>query len=229
MYTFAQVYEERGRGSLRLNDPKKGTESAPRLVFRTAGSLRVLLNTKIWDGMIAEPASPKSLRLTAIDTTGQVKVYLVMARPSDIQSLAMALKTRITAAKAANITDGVEKVSTNGSWDGDEEEGEQEQAKSKVKPDLIADTEKNKSAEGDVDEVEEDEDEDTEELESLIVEVPALKRRALDTKEEAPVVVATDDSKPMDVHVSDATAAAAESTPAAQEQEPTPKESEMVD
>lgn len=223
LYTFAQVYEERGRGSLRLNDPKKGTESAPRLVFRTAGSLRVLLNTKIWDGMIAEPASPKSLRLTAIDTTGQVKVYLVMARPSDIQSLAMALKTRITAAKAANITDGVEKVSTNGSWD-EEEEGE-EQAKSKVKPDLIADTEKNKSAEGDADE--DEDEEDPEELESLIVEVPALKRRALDTKEEAPVVVATDDSKSMDVHVSDATAA--ESTPAAQEQEPTPKESEMVD
>lgn len=175
LYTFAQVYEERGRGSLRLNDPKKGTDSASRLVFRTAGSLRVLLNTKIWDGMIAEPASPKSLRLTAIDTTGQVKVYLVMARPSDIQSLAMALKMRISAEKA-RVASEVDKTTTTALSNGT------------VTPDLIADTQINmsddkedKAAEG-----EEVDGEGEEELESLIVEVPAFKRRALDSKD-APV------------------------------------------
>lgn len=176
MYTFTQVYEERGRGSLRLNDPKQGTDSVSRLVFRTAGSLRVLLNTKIWEGMIAEPASPKSLRITAIDTTGQVKVYLVMARPSDIQSLAMALKLRISAEKARVVKPGdglgEEKSKmdseTNGNWDAGEDT-----EKSKVTPDLIADAEKENDAE------EADED-DEEELENLIVEVPALKKRALD-------------------------------------------------
>lgn len=166
------MYEERGRGSLRLNDPKHGTDS--RLVFRTAGSLRVLLNTKIWEGMIAEPASPKSLRITAIDTTGQVKVYLVMARPSDIQSLAMALKLRISAEKARVVKSGdglaeEEKSKmdseTNGSWDAGED-----MENSKVTPDLIADAEQKNDAEA----------EEEEELENLIVEVPALKKRALD-------------------------------------------------
>lgn len=165
------MYEERGRGSLRLNDPKKGTDSASRLVFRTAGSLRVLLNTKIWDGMIAEPASPKSLRLTAIDTTGQVKVYLVMARPSDIQSLAMALKMRISAEKA-RVASEVDKTTTTTLSNGT------------VTPDLIADTQINRSEDKEDKAVEEEEGE--EELESLIVEVPALKRRALDSKD-APV------------------------------------------
>lgn len=176
LYTFAQVYEERGRGSLRLNDPKKGTDSASRLVFRTAGSLRVLLNTKIWDGMIAEPASPKSLRLTAIDTTGQVKVYLVMARPSDIQSLAMALKMRISAEKA-RVASEVDKTTTTALSNGT------------VTPDLIADTQINMSDDKEdkaAEEGEEVDGEGEEELESLIVEVPALKRRALDSKD-APV------------------------------------------
>lgn len=39
-------YEERGRGTLRLNDSKvKQFES--RVVFRTSGNLRVLINTKV--------------------------------------------------------------------------------------------------------------------------------------------------------------------------------------
>lgn len=177
MYTFSQVYEERGRGSLRLNDPKKGAGCSSRLVFRTAGSLRVLLNTKIWDGMIAEPASAKSLRITGIDATGQVKVYLVMARPSDIQSLAMALKMRISAEKtrmAKGVEEGEEEMvaekdsETNGNWD--EEEEEEEKEKSKVTPDLIADTEKKDG----------DDDEEEDGVECLSVEVPAFKKRALD-------------------------------------------------
>lgn len=49
LFTFvASVYEERGRGSLRVNDPKDGdSNSSSRVVFRAAGSLRVLLNTKV--------------------------------------------------------------------------------------------------------------------------------------------------------------------------------------
>lgn len=39
-------WEERGRGSLRLNDSKKEQECS-RLVFRTSGNLRLLLNTKV--------------------------------------------------------------------------------------------------------------------------------------------------------------------------------------
>lgn len=46
---FAYVssnYEQRGPGSLRLNDSKDQNKSS-RVVFRTSGNLRVLLNTKV--------------------------------------------------------------------------------------------------------------------------------------------------------------------------------------
>lgn len=177
MYTFAQVYEERGRGSLRLNDPKKSAESvvaSPRLVFRAAGSLRVLLNTKIWDGMIAEPASAKSLRLTAIDQTGQVKVYLVMARPSDIQTLTMALKLRISAEKsrvAKRVSGG--RATINGGEANDLKK--EEEKKSSVTPDLIANTDEAV----DLDEEKEEEEEEDADRDCLIVEIPVPKRRAM--------------------------------------------------
>lgn len=192
-----------------MNDPKQGTDSASRLVFRTAGSLRVLLNTKIWDGMIAEPASPKSLRITAIDSTGQVKVYLVMARPSDIQGLAMALKMRIVAEKTrvAKVSDedgGVDTKRTmdsvtNGTWDEEEE-------KSTVTPDLIADAEKKNDGDA-------EEDDDDEDLEHLCVEVPAFKKRALDP-----------DSPEDDVKETSAT----EKTPAANDTETQPQETSQM-
>lgn len=170
------MYEERGRGSLRLNDPKRGEDTASRLVFRTSGSLRVLLNTKIWAEMIAEQASAKSLRITAIDATGQVKVYLVMARPSDIQMLVTALNLRIAAEKAKETNvEGEEKkkdtktTNSNGNWD------EEEQAT--VTPDVIADVPKAKRAEEEAEEVKDGDGGESDDLEHVTVQVPVLKKR----------------------------------------------------
>ncbi|XP_030369764.1 ran-binding protein 3 [Scaptodrosophila lebanonensis] len=87
-------WEERGRGSLRLNDAKAEDDSS-RVVFRTSGNLRLLLNTKVWAAMVAERASQKSLRLTAMDNTGTVKIFLAMGRPADIAQLHKALSERI--------------------------------------------------------------------------------------------------------------------------------------
>lgn len=42
----ASNYEQRGPGSLRLNDSNNQSKSS-RVVFRTSGNLRVLLNTKV--------------------------------------------------------------------------------------------------------------------------------------------------------------------------------------
>uniref|UniRef100_A0A182W3I3 RanBD1 domain-containing protein n=1 Tax=Anopheles minimus TaxID=112268 RepID=A0A182W3I3_9DIPT len=65
LFAFAKSnWEERGHGTLRLND-KDNNES--RVVFRQSGNLRVLINTKVWAGMVAQQPSQKSLRLTAID------------------------------------------------------------------------------------------------------------------------------------------------------------------
>lgn len=48
LFTFLdQNWEERGRGSLRLNDSKSSQNKQSRVVFRASGSLRVLLNTQV--------------------------------------------------------------------------------------------------------------------------------------------------------------------------------------
>lgn len=47
-------------------------------VMRTQGSLRLILNTKLWAQMQIDKASEKSIRITAMDTEDQgVKVFLI--------------------------------------------------------------------------------------------------------------------------------------------------------
>ena len=48
------------------------------LVMRTQGCLRVVLNSKIWSGMLVEKPNQKSVRFTAIDADEGVKVFLVV-------------------------------------------------------------------------------------------------------------------------------------------------------
>lgn len=94
LFTFIENnYEERGRGILRLNDSKSSSHS--RVVFRASGSLRLLLNTKVWRDQICEQPSQNSLRLTAFDTNGFVKIYLVMGRVDEMSHLFRALSSRI--------------------------------------------------------------------------------------------------------------------------------------
>lgn len=116
----ASNWEERGPGSLRLNDLKdaSGTRNS-RVVFRTSGNLRVVLNTKVWKGMVVEKSSQKSLRLTAIDSKdGQIKIFLAMARPDDISSLYTALQKRIELEKEKDDTSG--EASTSFDLDADD-------------------------------------------------------------------------------------------------------------
>ena len=47
------------------------------IVARTQGSLRVVLNTKVWAGMSVDRPSPKSVRLTAMDGGDTMRVFLV--------------------------------------------------------------------------------------------------------------------------------------------------------
>lgn len=102
LFAFAKGnWEERGHGTVRLND---NDSKESRVVFRQAGNLRVIINTKVWSGMTAEHSSPKSLRLTAMDNNGQVKVFLLMTRPDVIGKLHKELTKRIQVAKE-NATD----------------------------------------------------------------------------------------------------------------------------
>uniref|UniRef100_A0A8C8J499 RanBD1 domain-containing protein n=1 Tax=Oncorhynchus tshawytscha TaxID=74940 RepID=A0A8C8J499_ONCTS len=71
-------------------------------VMRTQGSLRLILNTKLWPQMQVDKASEKSVRVTAMDTEDQgVKVFLISASSrEDTGQLAAALHHRILALKS---------------------------------------------------------------------------------------------------------------------------------
>ena len=46
--------------------------------MRTQGSLRVVLNTKLWPNMTLDKGNEKSLRFTAMDSEKDIKIYLIM-------------------------------------------------------------------------------------------------------------------------------------------------------
>jgi len=45
--------------------------------MRTQGSLRVILNTMIYSGMLVDKASPKSIQISAVDGEDGVKIFLI--------------------------------------------------------------------------------------------------------------------------------------------------------
>ncbi|XP_037680222.1 ran-binding protein 3 isoform X7 [Choloepus didactylus] len=99
----SQSWVERGRGLLRLNDMASTDDGTlqSRLVMRTQGSLRLILNTKLWAQMQIDKASEKSVRITATDAEGQgVKVFLVSASSKDTGQLYAALHHRILALRS---------------------------------------------------------------------------------------------------------------------------------
>ncbi|XP_039734408.1 ran-binding protein 3 isoform X3 [Pteropus medius] len=70
-------------------------------LMRTQGSLRLILNTKLWAQMQIDKASEKSIRITAMDTEDQgVKVFLISASSKDTGQLYAALHHRILALRS---------------------------------------------------------------------------------------------------------------------------------
>ncbi|XP_058647088.1 ran-binding protein 3a [Onychostoma macrolepis] len=99
----SQSWVERGCGVLRLNDMASDDDGTlqSRLVMRTQGSLRVILNTKLWPQMQVDKSSEKSLRITAMDTEEQgVKVFLISSSSKDAAQLFAALHHRILALRS---------------------------------------------------------------------------------------------------------------------------------
>lgn len=74
-------------------------EEESRLVGRTAGTQKVVLNTKVWYGMTVEKASSKSLRLTAQDVNGEVRIFVVQASPKEVDQLYSLLQQRLKRAQ----------------------------------------------------------------------------------------------------------------------------------
>ncbi|XP_020827030.1 ran-binding protein 3 isoform X7 [Phascolarctos cinereus] len=112
----SQSWVERGRGLLRLNDMASTDDGTlqSRLVMRTQGSLRLILNTKLWAQMQIDKASEKSIRITAMDTEDQgVKVFLISASSKDTGQLYAALHHRILALRSKMEQEQETKTSTS--------------------------------------------------------------------------------------------------------------------
>lgn len=94
---------ERGNGSLRLNDTSSSQCGMlqSRLVMRTQGSLRLILNSKLWAQMVIERANRKSLCITATDMEDcSIKVFLIQASSNDTGSLYAAIHHRLIALRS---------------------------------------------------------------------------------------------------------------------------------
>ncbi|XP_046851285.1 ran-binding protein 3-like [Xenia sp. Carnegie-2017] len=96
----------RGRVLLKLNDQCKINEDGTihsRLVARTQGNLRLVLNTKLWSEMVLEKASDKALRVSAMED-GNVNLYLIMVAPREATQLYTAIDRRIATLKSQKST-----------------------------------------------------------------------------------------------------------------------------
>ncbi|XP_045718261.1 ran-binding protein 3-like isoform X3 [Mirounga angustirostris] len=100
-----QSWIERGRGALRLNDTASsdcGTFQS-RLIMRNQGSLRLILNSKLWAQMEIQRANHKNLRITATDLEDySIKVFLIQASAKDTGCLYAAIHHRLVALRSFN-------------------------------------------------------------------------------------------------------------------------------
>ncbi|KJE93593.1 hypothetical protein CAOG_009766 [Capsaspora owczarzaki ATCC 30864] len=103
LYSFdkaSKSYKERGEGSIRINkSPATETSRAfARIVMRTTGSLRVILNVRLYNGMPIDQANPKSVRITAPDfETKESTVFLMKTSSQEGEKLFKAIKDRCDA------------------------------------------------------------------------------------------------------------------------------------
>ncbi|ERE85818.1 ran-binding protein 3-like isoform X2 [Cricetulus griseus] len=100
---ITQSWTERGRGLLRLNDIASsdcGTLQS-RLIMRNQGSLRLILNSRLWTQMKIQRANHKNLRITATDLEDDgIKVFLIQASANDIGYLYAAIHHRLVALRS---------------------------------------------------------------------------------------------------------------------------------
>ncbi|NXC02736.1 RNB3L protein, partial [Orthonyx spaldingii] len=97
------TWTERGRGSLRLNDTSSNKHGMlqSRLIMRNQGSLRLILNTRLWEQMLVKRANRESLCFTATDQEDHsVQVFLTQASSKDIEHLYAAIHHRLVALRS---------------------------------------------------------------------------------------------------------------------------------
>ncbi|XP_017695618.1 PREDICTED: ran-binding protein 3-like, partial [Lepidothrix coronata] len=72
-----------------------------RLIMRNQGSLRLILNTRLWEQMVIKRANRKSLCFTATDQEDHsVQVFLTRAGSKDTEDLYAAIHHRLVALRS---------------------------------------------------------------------------------------------------------------------------------
>jgi len=97
----SQSWKERGVGQLHLNDSINAEQSYSRLVMRSKGSMRLVLNTKIWADMSLTRANKKSIRISARTQDDEIGVFLLQGSISDMTQTWQAVDYRVVRAKFA--------------------------------------------------------------------------------------------------------------------------------
>ncbi|XP_062384061.1 ran-binding protein 3-like isoform X2 [Sardina pilchardus] len=117
-----QSWSERGRGILRLNDLATGNrgELQSRIVMRHQGSLKLILNTKLWPHTQLKRPARRNLQVTATDLESHaIRVFLIQAGARDITRLHAAIHHRLVGMHCrAGLRD------RNGSSDDEDERGD---------------------------------------------------------------------------------------------------------
>ncbi|KAL7846471.1 hypothetical protein SRHO_G00214510 [Serrasalmus rhombeus] len=99
-----QSWSERGRGVLRLNDLETGAKGClqSRMVMRHQGSLKVILNTKLYPHTHLRRPARRNLQVTATDLESHsVRVFLIQASARDIARLYVAIHHRLVALRCS--------------------------------------------------------------------------------------------------------------------------------
>ncbi|KAG7322599.1 hypothetical protein KOW79_013945 [Hemibagrus wyckioides] len=126
-----QSWSERGRGVLRLNDLQtkyKGCLQS-RMVMRHQGSLKLILNTKLYPHTHLRRPARRNLQVTATDLeTHSVRVFLVQASARDIARLYVAIHHRLVALRCSTAMFRDRDGHCSSEEDNDEEEKTNEEA-----------------------------------------------------------------------------------------------------
>jgi len=85
----SSAWKERGRGNLRLNDKYDKERTTSRLIMRTAGSYKLILNCLIISGMKFEMTN-NCIRFSNVDG-----IYLVKGKPNDIELIYSLIQQRL--------------------------------------------------------------------------------------------------------------------------------------
>jgi len=111
--TEAKAWKERGLGTIRLNENNDFDYNNParsRLVARSAGSQKVLINSPLFYEMVFEAVSEKRLKISATAPDSNIpQLFLIQSTPSLIGQLKALLRTRLKKSEINTLEESLQR------------------------------------------------------------------------------------------------------------------------